>query len=145
MLMDKSVKYNSPILQLAFFSLWRPEPLPPKDNKLLSVKMQPIGQYQELTRRIIALPNMKIMLKNTQVIGRVPMMRVLWDVKEGVILQYRAEQGSLDVVSITAISAVNDKLFYKLYVQMYEQFSTIVLDDMTHQFFTPNEFHKKVK
>ncbi len=136
---------NSLLPQLIFYSLWKPEPLPPKD-RLCSIKLHSIGTLPNITHQLMSLPNMKMMLKNPYATGRLPTMRLLWDVNEGVIIQYHAEHGlaSSDVISMQAISATSEPVFYHLYIMLYEQFSTILLDEMTHCFYTPKEFKSKV-
>ena len=49
-----------------------------------------------------------------------------------------------EVLTIEAQSQAPEKMFFKLYVQIFEQFGATVLDEHVHQFFTPREFRTRV-
>jgi hypothetical protein len=126
--------------EIAFYSLWRPDSLPNKNATLIAVKILSIGSITEITKRLMSIKHMKMMLKLHP--GKLPIMRLLWDVGEGVILQYKAELGleQLDVAMIEIISAVNNKTFYNLYIQIHENLGIILLDEVSNVFVPPREF-----
>ena len=50
---------------------------------------------------------------------------------------------AVQISSAEAQSATPEKTFFKLYVQIFEQFGATVLDERSHQFFTPREFRTR--
>ena len=133
---------------IARFSFWKPEPIPPKDATILPIALHSLGPLQAVAQKLMDVPKMSEMprapweakLKDKNV-------SLIWEVEEGVILQVHAEQGPPkpgEVLTIIAKSATPEKVFYRLYVQIYEHFGATVLDEKLHQFYTPKEFRSKM-
>jgi hypothetical protein len=132
--------------ELAYFSFWRPDSMPNKHARILQVKLLPIGNLTEITKKILTISHMKRMLQTPKNSNRFPMMRLFWDVPGGVVLQFRTE-GLLseqrgDVISIEAISCVNDVTFHSLYVQLHEFFGVILLDETSNALVSPRDFKR---
>ena len=129
------------------FSFWKPEPIPPKDNTILPIELMSLGRLQEVAEQLLEVPHMEpvpeVPWEGPQ--GE-PTLTLKWEVEQGVILQVRAEQGPPkpgEVITINARSSAPKKTFFKLYVQIFEQFGATLLDESSHQFFTPKEFRAK--
>jgi hypothetical protein len=129
---------------LTYYSLWRPDSLPTDKSKIITSKLRSIGDFGDVTRKIMSISQMKYMLPRPKNGGRLPIMRLVWDNGPGVILQYRTEQfkddSSGDVLTISIISGVDRGVFGHLYAQLYEHLGVILLDEETHRFMTPKEY-----
>jgi hypothetical protein len=78
-----------------------------------------------------------------ELLDKAPTLRMRWEVEEGVLLKVRPEQGPPkpgEVLTIEAHSAAPNRIFYRLYVQLYEQFGVTLLDERSHDFLSPREF-----
>ena len=130
------------------FSFWKPEPLPPKDSTILPIELLSLGSLNSVAEKLMDVPNMCKVAKapwNTELTET--SFNMVWEVDKGVLLLIRAEQGSPhpgEVLTINAKSSTPEKTFYRLYVQIFEQFGATVLDEQSHQFFTPKEFRAKL-
>ena len=128
------------------FSFWKPEPLPPKDGSILPIELLSLGTLAGVTERLLDVPKM------TQVHlppwGIPAALNLYWQVERGVLLRIQAEEGPArrgEVFTISAKSATCAKFFYRLYVQIYEQFGATMLDEQLRLFITPKEFrHSRV-
>jgi hypothetical protein len=130
------------------FSFWKPEPLPPKDATILPVELISLGTLNDVAEKLLDVPHMSAVAKapwDTDL--ATPTLQLRWEVDQGVILQIRAEQGPPkpgEVLTINARCAAPTKIFYRLYVQIYEQFGATVLDEKVHEFLTPREFKDRM-
>ena len=140
---------DSPIPEMAFFSFWKPDPIPSNDtNVIVDIRLLALGSMLSVTKQLLNIKQMKIMLQRENFSAPIPMMRLYWDVHDGVVLQYRTEtimDDNSNILSINAISATTDCILYRLYVQLYERFGVVLLDEVTHNFYTPKMFKKKIK
>ena len=130
------------------FSFWKPEPLPPKDSTILPIELLSLGSLNSVAEKLLDVPNMaKVAKAPWDAELTETSFNMVWDVDRGVLLQIRAEQGPPrpgEVLTINAKSSAPEKTFYRLYVQIFEQFGATVLDEQSHQFFTPREFRAKL-
>jgi hypothetical protein len=129
------------------FSFWKPEPLPPKDATILPIELISLGTLNDVAEKLLDVPHMAAVAKAPWEEMAVPTLQLRWDVDQGVILQIRAEQGPPkpgEVLTINAKSATPTRTFYRLYVQIYEQFGATVLDEKVHEFLTPREFKDRL-
>jgi hypothetical protein len=126
------------------FSFWKPEPLPPKDATILPVELISLGALGAVAEKLLDVPHMSALPAVPWQAGpETALLHLRWDVEQGVILQIRAEQGPPnpgEVLTIHANSHTPSKTFYRLYIQIYEQFGATVLDEKSHEFLTPREF-----
>jgi len=133
--------------EITQFSFWKPEPIPPKDSTILPIELLSLGRLQQVAEHLMEVPHMSpVPQVNWDGPSVEPALTLKWDVEQGVILHIRAEQGPPkpgEVITINATSAAPKKTFFKLYVQIFEQFGATLLDESTHQFFTPKEFRAK--
>jgi hypothetical protein len=121
--------------EIAFYSFWRPESVHKHTKDL---RFQSLGHIGEITEKLLRLPHIKPMFCPI-----IPSVRALWKVERGVVLQTRAEQGTElqgQVLMIGATSAVPDRILFRLYVQLYEQFGVTLLDETTGNFLTVRQF-----
>jgi hypothetical protein len=129
------------------FSFWKPEPIPPKDNTILPIELMSLGRLQEVAEHLLEVPHMEPVPDAPWEDAQAePTLTLKWEVDQGVILQVRAEQGPPkpgEVITINARSAAPKKTFFKLYVQIFEQFGATLLDESSHQFVTPKEFRER--
>ena len=134
--------------KMEYFSFWKPEPLPPKEAKILPVDLQSLGKLREVTEKLFDVPRMaEVPQAPWELKEDPPTMRLQWQVEQGVILRVRTEQGPPkpgEVITIGAISAAPHYIFYRLYVQLFEQFGVTVLDECSHDFLTPKEFRARM-
>ena len=143
--------HNSPESQrpkIIQFSFWKPEPLPPKDKRILPIQLLSLGKLASVVERLLDVPRMAAVPEVPwEREPESPTLNLRWQVEDGVVLQVHAEEGPPkpgEVLTIHAESATPRKVFYRLYVQIYEQFGATVLDERLHQFFTPREFREKL-
>ena len=133
--------------QVVHFSFWKPEPIPPKDATILPIELMSLGSLFSVTERLLDVPKMtKIPPAPWDTEGD-SRLNLFWEVDRGVILQISAEQGPPkpgEVLTIGAKSSTPEKTFYRLYIQIFEQLGATVLDEKSHQFYTPREFRSKL-
>lgn len=137
--MSKSNPLDGP--ELSFYSFWKPDPLPSPDQSELL--FYPLGSIDEVTRQLLRIPNM-----SHRFCPIVPSVRLLWRVGNGVVLQARPEQGQEmvgDVITLSAVSAVSDQVFYRLYVQLREQFGVTLLDETHGVFLSVEDMKRKIR
>ena len=134
--------------KMAQFSFWKPEPLPPKDSTILPIELLSLGCLQEVASHLLEVAHMtpmrELSWKGPQTD---PVLTLKWEVEQGAILQVRVEQGPPkpgQVLTIHAESAMPQRTFFKLYVQLFEQMGVTLLDETTHQFFTPRESRARI-
>ena len=131
-----------------YFSFWKPEPIPPKDAKIHTVDLRPLGVLESVAEKLAEVPQMAQVPKSPwEVQDEHPTLRFQWQVEHGVILRVRAEQGPPrpgEVLTIGAASAAPQKDFFRLYVQIYEQFGVTVFDERVQDFLTPREFRSRL-
>src|SRR6266513_1381053 len=112
--------------EIVHFSFWKPEPIPPKDSGILPIELHSLGSLNAVAEKLLDVPHMTQIPPNP------------WE---------HIEQGPPkpgEVLTINARSSAPEKAFYRLYVQIFEQFGATLLDEQVHQFFTPKEFRTKL-
>jgi hypothetical protein len=132
---------------IARFSFWKPDPIPPKNSTILPIELHSLGPLKSVAEKLLDVPKMSTMPAVPWEVNAERSVSLVWDVEDGVILQVRAEQGPPkpgEVLTINAKSSTPEKVFYRLYVQIYEHFGATVLDEKSHQFYTPKEFRTKL-
>lgn len=132
----------APDSKIVRFSFWKPDPVPPKNDKILPIDLHSLGRIEEVTERLFEVPHMAEMPKAPWE-EHSDTMRLQWQVEEGVILKVRAEAGPPapgEILTINATTIAPKKVFFRLYVQLFEQFGVTVLDEEQQSFFTPREF-----
>ena len=131
-----------------YFSFWKLDPIPPKNTQILPFELHSLGRLEVVTQKLFDVPGLKEVEKSLWEINEeTPSLRLRWPVEEGIILQVRAEQGPPkpgEVLTIHAASAAANRVFYRLYVQLFEQFGVTVLDERSHDFLTPREFRDQL-
>ncbi len=138
---------HPPKPELARYSFWKPEPLPPKDSSILPVELISLGLLSSVAEKLMEVPRMARVKPGPWVKEAAESINLLWEVDAGVILKVRTEQGPPkpgEVLTITAQNAAPEKTFYRLYVQIFEQLGVTVLDEKRHEFITPREFRAKL-
>lgn len=139
---------SDPAAHIEYFSFWKPDPLPPRDAKIHPVELQSLGRLDDVTQKLSDVPNLRQVPKSPwEVQDENPALRFQWKVNEGVILQIRVEKGPPkpgEVLTIGAASAAPQNVFYRLYVQIYEQFGVTLFDERAHDFLTPKEFRERL-
>jgi len=132
---------------IARFSFWKPEPLPPKDATILPIELISLGFLDDVAEKLMEVPKMSHVQPAPWDVQAETGVHLIWEVDQGVILQIKTEQGPPkpgEVLTITAKASTPERVFYRLYVQIYEQFGATVLDEKSHQFVTPREFRTKM-
>lgn len=102
--------------------------LDPNDHQhIVATHLAPLGPVNEVCQVLLTIP--KTFACFDAVDQRC--ISLLWAVDQGVILSFKTEEefGPGGVFSILAKSRVSEKAFFRLYVQVYERFGTILLDD----------------
>jgi hypothetical protein len=135
-----------------FYSFWKPREIPPKTVPLKTkpanfLHLDPLGKASFVASRLLKIQKIYILANTPSFVGHLPLVRFLWDVSEGVVLMVRPECNINDdsVYCIEAFSVVPDKVFYQLYIQMYEHFGVILFDEIERSFITPEEFKNRKK
>ena len=129
------------------FSFWKPDPLPPKDATILPIDLVSLGKIDSVSARLLDIPHMSQMPAAPWDCAPDARMHLRWECDAGVWLSVAPEQGPPkpgEVLMIEAQSKIPEKTFFKLYVQIFEQLGVTVLDERTHQFYTPREFKTRI-
>ncbi len=129
------------------FSFWKPEPLPPKDATILPIELISLGKLASVSEKLLDIPRMREVPRAPWEPLADEKLRLHWECDAGVWLNVGVEQGPPkpgEVLTIEAHSRTAEKTFFKLYVQIFEQFGVTVLDERVHQFLTPKEFRVRV-
>lgn len=131
---------------LVRFSFWKPEPLPPKDSTILPIELMSLGKLSNVSAKLLDIPHMSE-LPPAPWERDAQNVQLHWSCEAGVVLRVKMEQGPPkpgEVLTIEAASKTPEKTFYRLYVQIYEQFGATVLDERRHEFLTPREFRTRM-
>ena len=129
--------------EIVFYSFWRPDPIPPRDKPTVPIQLLSIGTIGRVVASIVKIPNTYTMVNSPTMVGRLPIIRLMWKVENGVVLKVRSEynhETPQTVMTISAISAVSDETFYQLYVQLHEHLGVTLFDESEHQFLTIRQF-----
>lgn len=134
--------------EIAQFSFWKPEPIPPKDASILPIELLSLGSLDSVAEKLLDVPKMsKMAVAPWETELAANSISLIWEVDGGVILRVKTEQGPPkpgEILCINAKCATEQKTFYRLYVQIFEQFGATVLDERSHQFYTPKEFRTRL-
>jgi hypothetical protein len=131
--------------EIVQFSFWKPEPLPPKGPRILPVELLPLGDLAAVLEKLFEIPH--IYKDPAGALEKPPAAFLHWQVDEGVVLLVRVEEGPPkpgEVLTINARSSTALKTFFRLYIQIFEQFGATVLDERVHEFVTPREFRARL-
>ena len=121
------------------FSFWKPDPIPSTGRDVSTSILEPIGNPEDVVRELLTIPQ-------TTDLKFLDEVKVIWHFREGVCLSVCRDLSSLakgNVLAIKADSAVSDGTFLRLYVQVFERFSAILLDESEGTFLTTHEFRKR--
>jgi len=132
---------------LVRFSFWKPDPLPPKDCTILPIELCSLGTLTVVAEQLLEVPHMHEVPAAPWDEKPALSLHLKWDVEDGVVLKVRTEQGPPkpgEVLTIQTQSVVPEKIFFRLYVQIFEQFGATVLDEKKHEFLTPKEFRTRM-
>lgn len=131
--------------EIVQFSFWKPEPLPPKGSRILPIELLPLGNLAAVLEKLFEIPH--ICKDPAGALQQPPVAFLRWQVDEGVVLLVRPEEGPPqpgEVLTINAKSSTALRTFFRLYVQIFEQFGATVLDERVHEFVTPREFRARL-
>lgn len=126
------------------FSFWKPDPIPQESDGISCSNLVPLGMAFDVLDKILTIPLTTYMNINMDQ----DCSLVFWGRDKGVMLTFKDDPGNIApglVVTINAKSNVDDKLFYRLYVQLFERFSTTLLDESSSLFLTPKQFKKRLR
>lgn len=118
------------------FSFWKPNPVPRANDPIVSATLEPLGAKFEVIGALLSIPGTFNLYPGTDP------SQILWDMAESVVLEFKEDSGSLapgQVLVIDALSEVKDSVFYRLYVQVFERFSVVLLDEKG-AFLSPRQF-----
>jgi hypothetical protein len=121
------------------FSFWKPDPIPCAGTKIDTCILEPIGNPKDVVVKILTIPQ-------TIEFRLLDEVKIFWDLREGVWMSIKEDDSSLapgKILSIKAESSVGNSTFHRLYVQVFERFSAVVLDEHAGIFLTPQEFRKR--
>ena len=141
--MDEQILFS----ERSQYSFWKPEPVPPKDATILPVELFSLGKLATVSEKLLDIPHMCGMPVAPWEGPAEQNLCLRWECDAGVVLKVRIEQGPPrpgEVLTIEARSKAPEKIFYRLYVQIYEQFGVTVLDEKRHEFLTPREFRSRM-
>jgi hypothetical protein len=133
--------------RLVRFSFWKPEPLPPKDSKILPIDLVSLGKLDSVSDKLLDIPHMSRLPAAPWDTQTGINLKLCWECEAGVLLRVQVEQGPPkpgEVLTIEAQSKTPEKTFFRLYVQIFEQLGVTVLDERMHQFLTPKEFRTRL-
>jgi hypothetical protein len=134
--------------EIVQFSFWKPDPIPPKNAGILPIELHSLGSLNSVAEKLMEVPHMARI--PTAPWDQTPVesdVRLLWEVEGGVVLKVHLEEGPPkpgEVLTINARSHAPQRIFYRLYVQIFEQFGATLLDEKSHEFYTPREFRTKM-
>jgi hypothetical protein len=127
------------------FSFWKPDPIPGLSREITTATLEPFGKPTYVVSQLLTIPgtiNFKVMdgirviwtLRASDSVGDVVWMSIEEDltIAPGMVLVIRAA------------SSVRDHIFHRLYVQIFERFSSVLLDEKSGSFLTPREFRKQL-
>src|SRR5689334_18584156 len=101
--------------EIAQFSFWKPEPIPPKNASILPIELLSLGRMESVADKLLDVPHMaKVQPLPWEAEAATQSLNLFWEVDEGVILKVRAEQGPPkpgEVLTINARSAAGQKTF----------------------------------
>lgn len=119
-------------------TLWKTEIV-----EAFSVKILPLGKPKAVTRFMLQIPKMHVFMSDKTFDGY---LSLLWYVEDGVVLNYKEEpefgKGGVYSILIQDRTRVSDKNFFRLYVQMFELFGAVLLED--EKFVSVKQFRKKI-
>ncbi len=101
--------------KIEYFSFWKPDPVPPKNAKILPIDLHSLGKMEDVTEKLFDVPGMsRVPQSPWEVTEENPSLRLKWEVDEGVILHVRTEQGPPkpgEVLTIGAASSASQRVF----------------------------------
>jgi len=106
-------------------TFWKPGEVGP-----ITVEVLPLGPASQVASKILDIPRMHVFLSTMTFHGY---LSFLWDVGQGVTMAFRDEPefGDGGVFSIMVMDKhrVKPQDFFRLYVQVSEQFGVVLLED----------------
>src|ERR1700760_3597776 len=111
--------------EIVQFSFWKPDPIPPKNTTILPVELPSVGSLNSVAEKLMEVPHMTQMpVAPWDQKQRGSDVKLLWEVEGGVVLKVHLEQGPPkpgEVLTINARCSTAQRVFYRLYVQIFEQ------------------------
>lgn len=136
--------------KIRFYSFWKPERIDSGEWNELStipkgVGLLTFGQIEEVVKKLLTIPRMKANMAFLTISDR-PVTRLIWETGDGVVLTSNVERRSdlWQIFGINVISTVSDADFIRLFVQVHERFSCVLLHESERQFLTVQQFKKRV-
>lgn len=123
-------------------SFWKPVPLPPLHRiDFVAFDLQPLGGLKDVSEQLLDIPKM---YPCPTLPWEESLDRFYWDVESGVFLTAAPESGFMSgmVITIPAKVSVNPRTLYRLYLHVFEQFGSILLDEEKHEFMTPQQYKR---
>jgi len=102
----------------------------PKQVGLVEVEVLPLGPASQVASKILDIPRMHVFLSYLTFHGY---LSFLWDVGQGITVAFRDEpefgRGGVFSIMVMDRHRVLPKDFFRLYVQVSEQFGVVLLED----------------
>ena len=144
---ERSAAFSDPHARVARFSFWKPEPPPGHDRRIQPVELLSLGPLAGVAAHLLDVPKMAAVALPPWEKAPERERQLLWAVDGGILLRVKAEETPPkpgEVLTIHALNAASERAFYRLYIQIFEQFGVTVLDERNHQFLTPREFRARL-
>jgi hypothetical protein len=126
-------------MKLNNFCFWKLDLIPETDNVILNANVNEFGSLKDILSHLLDIPKTSELPNDY-----LNLARVWWDIESGAILRINVDESIKPgkIINIYASTGVSYKCFYRLYVQIYENFGAIVYVDDTQKFIHPKEFRK---
>lgn len=102
----------------------------PSEVGLVRVEVLPLGPATQVASKILDIPRMHVFLSSLTFHGY---LSFLWDVGHGVTVAFRDEpefgRGGVFSIMVMDKHRVKPQDFFRLYVQVSEQFGVVLLED----------------
>jgi hypothetical protein len=120
---------------MEYYSFWKPDPIPAKNEKIAASNLNSLGTLKEVTEELETITNIKYLPKSPwEILDENVHIRYSW---RGVILDVKPES-DCQVITIRADNPLPKVEFYRLYVQLFEHFEVVIL--VGTDFLIPKEF-----
>lgn len=111
-------------------TFWKPERIDVVPDTLAVCPLLPLGPATTVASKLMDIPRMHVFLSTMTFHGY---LSFLWNVGNGVTLALRDEpelgDGGVFSISVLDKQRVSRDQFYRLYVQVFEMFEVVVLDE----------------
>lgn len=122
-------------------SFWKVDPVPKQSQAIEVANLKEIGHAEKVIDKLLTIPRLTKPIPTVyDVLHDNGQVKFLWTVDKGVLLYFTPNDKD-NVEVIYASSYVIDKVFFRLYVQLYERFEITLLDgSFSKCFLTPMDF-----